>query len=437
MTQQFTATNFYKLTPEERLNTVEQFAHLNTDDVAALKTSGGLSLAQANLMIENVIGTLNLPVGLGVYFLINDQEYIVPMALEEPSVVAAASKMAKIVRSKGGFITSSTDPVMIGQIQIVNVSDPFGAKMRLLAKKRELLAEANAQDPILVKYGGGAVDFEVRVLDTESGPMVICHLLVNCKDAMGANAVNTMSEALSKSIATISGGEVCLKIISNLAVHRLARAYAVFDKEALGGPSIVDRMISAYHFANADPYRATTHNKGIMNGITAVALATGQDTRAIEAGAHAYACRSGQYRSLSTWEKNLDGDLVGTLELPMAVGIVGGATKSHPGVRANLKILGIQNANQLAEVIVSVGLAQNAGALRALAAEGIQKGHMSLHARNMAIMAGAPLDIVDVVVDRLKHHGTIRMDTVQAVVADVLKNRKNGSTTASRTSAAC
>lgn len=425
MSSSFPANGFYKLSPEDRLNVVTNYAQLTTEDAAALRNSGGLSLTQANLMIENVIGTIELPVGLGVHFLVNNHEYVVPMALEEPSVVAAASKMAKIARNKGGFITSSTDPVMIGQIQITNIIDPFGAKMRLLARKRDILAQANAQDPILVKLGGGAVDFEVRVLDTEGGAMVICHLLVNCKDAMGANAVNTMAEALSDTIAEISGGNVCLKIISNLAIHRLARAYAVFDKESLGGEQIVDRIISAYHFADADPYRATTHNKGIMNGITAVAFAMGQDTRAIEAGAHAYACRSGQYRSLSTWEKNHDGDLVGTLELPMAVGIVGGAVKSHPVVRANLKILGCHNANELGEIMAAVGLAQNVGALRALADEGIQKGHMSLHARNLAITAGAPLEIVDEVVAHLhQSHGPIRLDTVQAAVSQVLQNRK-------------
>ncbi len=426
MIKQFPSNNFYKLSPEERLGIVESFANLSSNEVDTLRKTG-LSLTQANLMIENVIGTISLPIGLGVHFMINGQEYAVPMALEEASVVAAASKMAKIAKAKGGFITSSTDPIMIGQIQIINVIDPFGAKMRLLSKKQEILAKANEQDPILVKYGGGAKDFEVRVIDSDEGPMVICHLLVNCKDAMGANAINTMCEALSPMITEISQGIVCLKIISNLAVHRLARAYAVFDKNALGGEEVVDRILSAYHFAEADSYRATTHNKGIMNGITAVALATGQDTRAIEAGAHAYAARSGRYTSLSTWEKNNDGDLVGTLELPMAVGIIGGIVKSHPAVRANLKILGITNANELAEVMVSVGLAQNLGALRALSDEGIQKGHMSLHARNLAIMAGSPLDMIDQVMSKLKNnHTTIRMDTVQAVVMEMLKERKNG-----------
>lgn len=419
MAGQFAATHFYKLAPEQRLARVAEYADLNEDEVLSLKNSGGLSLDQADHMIENVIGTIELPVGLAVHFLVNGKEYVVPMALEEPSVVAAASKMAKIAKAKGGFITSSTEPIMIGQIQITGCQDPYGAKMRLLAQKAKILRLANAQDPILTQLGGGAIDLEVRVLDTDSGFMVICHLLVNCKDAMGANAVNTMAEALAPELEKIAEGKVDLRILSNLAIYRLARAYAVFDKDELGGEKVVDGIVRAYHFAKADPFRATTHNKGIMNGITAVALATGQDTRALEAGAHSYASMKGMYTSLSTWEKNGDGDLVGTLELPMAVGIVGGATRSHPVVKTNLRILGIRSARELAEIMVAVGLAQNVGALRALADEGIQKGHMSLHARNIAIMAGAPLEMVDLVVERLKS-GPIRLDKAQAIVKELM-----------------
>ena len=421
MANHFQAKHFYKLSPEERLDRVDQYRNLSTSDIQVLQSSGGLSMEQADRMIENVIGTLELPVGLGVHFCINQRSYVVPMCLEEPSVVAAASKMAKIAAKQEGFLTSSAESIMIGQIQIINVADPFGAKMRLLAQKKQILDIANEQDPILVELGGGAIDFEVRVVDSQQGPMVICHLLVNCQDAMGANAINTMAEALSKTIEEITGGEVCLRILSNLAIHRLARAYAIFDKEALGGENVVDRMISAYHFADADPFRATTHNKGVMNGISAVALAMGQDTRAIEAGCHAYASLKGSYRSLSVWEKNADGDLVGSLEVPMPVGIVGGATNSHPVVKANLKILGAESARELAEIIVAVGLAQNAGALRALADEGIQKGHMSLHARNLAIMAGAPLELVDVVVERLRNDGgAIRLDRATAIVKELM-----------------
>jgi hydroxymethylglutaryl-CoA reductase len=425
MVRHLEAKHFYKLSPRERMEHVADFSKLSQEDVSALQAPGSLSLEQADRMIENVIGTIQIPVGVGVYFTINGKEYLVPMALEEPSVVAAASKMAKIAQARGGFITSSTDPVMIGQIQITEVADPYGAKMRILAQKKQILELANKHDPILVKVGGGAKDLEVRVLDTDGGPMVICHILVHCKDAMGANAINTMAEALGPMLESISEGKVCLKIISNLAIHRLARAYAVFEKDAIGGEKVVDRIISAYHFANADPFRATTHNKGIMNGITAVALATGQDTRAIEAGAHSYAAFKGQYRSLSVWEKNRDGNLVGSLELPMAVGIVGGTTNTHPAVKANLRILGIGSANELGEVMVAVGLAQNAGALRALANEGIQKGHMALHARNLAIMAGSPLHLVDAVVERLRHNGAIRLDKVQAIVRELLNSQEN------------
>ena len=423
MSRHFMAKNFYKLPPRERIERVREFAKLTEDDVNTLQKSG-LTLDQADRMIENVIGTIQFPIGLGVYFLINGKEYAVPMALEEASVVAAASKMAKVASLKRGFTTTSTDPIMIGQIQITGVADPYGAKMRILAQKKRILELANEQDPILVKVGGGAVDLEARVIDTPLGPMVICHLLVNCKNAMGANAINTMVEALSGEMESIAQGKVCLKILSNLAVHRLARAYAVFDKYALGGESVVDRILEAYHFANTDPFRAVTHNKGIMNGITAVALATGQDTRAIEAGAHAYASFKGPYRSLSVWEKNRDGDLVGSLELPIAVGIVGGATSSHPVVRTNLRILGIQSANELAEVMVAVGLAQNAGALRALADEGIQEGHMSLHARNLAIMAGASVEMIDIVVERLQKNGAIRLDKAQAIVQELLNSEE-------------
>ena len=419
MEKKFEGKHFYKISPQERMERIRKFVDLDDEDVDILLKTGGLSLEQADHMIENVIGTLEFPVGLGVYFFINGKEYIVPMALEEPSVVAAASKMAKIAKLKGGFITSTTEPLMIGQIQVTNIRDPFGAKMRILADREQILKMANAQDPILVKFGGGAVDLQAKIIDSASGPMVICHLLVNCKDAMGANAVNTMVEGLAKHIEELAGGKVYLRILSNLAVHRLARVHAVFEKEALGGEKVVDGMVSAYHFADADPFRAATHNKGIMNGITAVALATGQDTRALEAGAHAYAAMAGRYRSLTAWEKNKDGDLVGSMEIPMAVGIIGGATKSHPGVKANLKILNIQSADELAQVIVSVGLAQNAGALRALADEGIQRGHMSLHARNIAVMAGAPLEWVDEIVKRLQEGGVIRLDKAQEILKEM------------------
>lgn len=414
--------HFYKLSPQERLERVRQFVGLAESDVGVLQTPGGLSLEKANCMIENVIGTIEVPLGAAVRFSVNGKDHVVPMATEEASVVAAVCKMGKVARIKGGFVAHSTEPIMIGQIQIVGVQDPFGAKMRVLAQKKRILEIANRQNPPLIAAGGGAIDVEVRVVDTRSGPMVICHLLVNCRDAMGANAVNSMAEALKKDLEEISGGVVSLRILSNFSIHRMARASAVFDSAELGGPATVNAMVQAYHFADADIYRATTHNKGIMNGITAVAMATGQDTRAIEAGAHAYASSSGVYRSLTTWEKNAGGDLVGALELPIAVGTIGGATKVHPAAQANLKILGVQSASELAEIMVSVGLAQNAAALRALVNEGIQQGHMALHARNMAIMAGAPLELVDAVVSRMMNNGPIRLDSAQNVVRELTGN---------------
>lgn len=410
---------FYKLDPGERIGKLKDWANLSEQNVNALQKTGSLSLNQANLMIENVVGTMELPVGLGVHFLINGKDRVVPMVIEEPSVVAGASKMAKITRIKGGIHTSSTPSVMIGQIQVVGMPDPFKAKERILQAKGDLILAANMEDPLLVRAGGGAIDIEARVLDTEGGPMLVCHLLVHCQDAMGANAVNNMCESLKPRIEAITQGQVYLRIISNLAVHRLASAKAVFEKESMGGEEIVRRIVSAYHFANADPFRATTHNKGIMNGVTAVALATGQDTRAIEAGAHAYACRDGQYRSLSRWKLTEEGDLEGSLELPMAVGIIGGITNVHPVVRANLDILQVKKSNELGEVMVSVGLVQNAAALRALADEGIQRGHMSLHARNLAIMAGATEDIMGAVMTQLVRGNHVRLDKAQKVVQEV------------------
>jgi hydroxymethylglutaryl-CoA reductase len=351
-------------------------------------------------------------------FLINDKNYIVPMAIEEPSVVAAASNIAKLARKTGGFKTSSTDPIMIGQIQLTGINDPFGTKMAILAKKEEILNLANDQDPLLVKFGGGARDVKVRVLDTESGPMVIVHLLVDCRDAMGANAVNTMAEAVAPMLEEITGGRVYLRIISNLAKYRLARSSVTIDKESLGGEEVVDGIIFAHNFARADPFRCATHNKGIMNGIDAVIIATGNDFRAIEAGAHSYASIDG-YHPLTTWEKNKNGDLVGTIELPMAVGLIGGAVKVHPVARANVKILGVKTATELGEIVATVGLAQNLGALKALATEGIQRGHMRLHARNIAATAGAPPELIDKVVEILVKEKKIRMDRAKEVIEEL------------------
>jgi hydroxymethylglutaryl-CoA reductase len=416
-------SGFYKLSPKERLEKVKEFCELTEEEIVALEKTGSLDLEQADRMIENVVGTFELPVGIAVNFMINGKDYLIPMAIEEPSVVAAASNAAKMARQKGGFQTSNTGPIMIGQIQLTNVKDPYGAKMTILASKEEILKMANEQDPVLVKFGGGAKDLEVRVVETASGPMVINHLLVDCRDAMGANAVNTMAEAVAPYIEKITGGRVYLRIISNLATYRLARAKAVFEKETLGGEDVVDGVIEAYTLAAADPYRCATHNKGIMNGITAVVRATGNDTRAVEAGAHSYASVSGHYSPLSVWEKNVDGDLVGTIEIPTAVGLIGGATKTHPTAKAAVKILGVKTAQELGEVMAAVGLAQNLGALRALATEGIQKGHMALHARNIAIMAEAPKDNVDEVVKRLVARGKIRVDIAKEIIEEITKGK--------------
>ncbi|MBC7110096.1 MAG: hydroxymethylglutaryl-CoA reductase, degradative [Archaeoglobi archaeon] len=410
---------FYKFSPEERLRIVSEFSGLNEEEMKTLSNTGALGIEIANRMVENVIGAMEIPLGIATNFRINGRDYLIPMAIEEASVIAAASNAAKMARVKGGFFSRATDPIMIGQIQVTNLRDPFGAKFRVLEKKEEILKIANEKDPVLVKLGGGAVDVEARVLDTLRGPMVVVHLLVNCLDAMGANAVNTMCEAVAPFIEEITGGRVYLRIISNLADRRLVRARAIFDKDAIGGPEVVDGILEAYAFALADPYRAATHNKGIMNGVIAVALATGNDTRALEAGAHAYASKTGVYRPLTVWEKNEDGDLVGTLEMPMAVGIIGGATAVHPTAKACLKILGVKTARELAEVMGAVGLAQNFAALRALATEGIQRGHMSLHSRNIAMMAGAKGELIDIVAKRMVEEGNIRIDRAREILEEL------------------
>lgn len=397
---------------------VKEFADLTNEEVNMLRAPSSLSLDLADRMIENVVGIFPMPFAIAVNFLINGRDYLIPMVIEEPSVVAAASYGAKMARSKGGIFTSSTEPIMIGQIQAVKIKDPYRAKMEILESKEEILKKANEQDPLLVSVGGGAKDLRVKVIDTIRGPMVITELLVDCRDAMGANAVNTMCEAVAPLIERITGGKVFLRIISNLATERLARAWTIVDKNAVGGEEVVDGIVEAYAFAAADPYRAATHNKGILNGIIAVALATCNDHRAIEAGAHAYAARTGRYLPLSVWEKNEDGDLVGSIEMPMAVGIIGGATRVHPIAKIALKILGVKSARELAEVMVAVGLVQNLAALRALVHEGIQRGHMSLHARNIAIMAGATGELIDIIAEQMVEERKIRMDRAKELLEE-------------------
>lgn len=414
---------FHKLTLKERLTKVAELAGLSEEDVKTLTKEGPLPLDIADKMIENVIGTMPLPLGIATNFLINGKDYLVPMAIEEPSVVAAASNAAKMCRAGGGIRSLATEPLMISQIQLVNVPSPHTAKYVILERKKEIIDLANSTNPILLKVGGGVRDVEVRVLDSPVGPMVVTHLIVDVRDAMGANTVNTMAEAVAPLLEKWTGGKAYLRIISNLADRRLVRAWARVPKDVLGGEDVVDGIVYAWAFAAADPYRAATHNKGIMNGVIAVALATGQDTRALEAGAHAYAARNGRYEPLSVWEKDRNGDLVGYLEMPMAVGTIGGAVRVHPVAKIALKILGIKTAKELAEVMGAVGLAQNLAALRALATEGIQKGHMKLHARQLAITAGAKGEEVDEVVKEMLKRGEIRLDVAKEIL-ETIRSKK-------------
>ena len=404
---------------------VAEQAGLTPEETASLFGTSGLTADAASHMVENAIGVYGLPLGVATNFQINGRDVLIPMVIEEPSVIAGASLAARLAREGGGFTTSSDEPVMIAQVQVLNLVNPYAARLALLAQKQRLLDYANTTDPLIVSLSGGARDLEVRVIDDSPvGPMLVMHLLYDCRDAMGANTVNTAAEALAPMVEEITGGRVNLRILSNLADHRLARTTVSIPASALAfgdfeGELVRDRIIEAWAFAASDPYRAATHNKGIMNGIDAVVIATGNDWRAIEAGAHAYAARSGRYTSLSHWGSDSSGSLVGTLEMPMAVGIIGGATKVHPAARAALKIMSIQSARDLAEVIVSVGLAQNLAAIRALATEGIQRGHMSLHARQIALAAGASGDLVDQVAAQLVNEKTIRLDRAQELVKEI------------------
>jgi hydroxymethylglutaryl-CoA reductase len=389
---------------------------LDADDLAALAGADLLPLGTANGMIENVIGKFELPMGVATNFTVNGRDYLIPMAVEEPSVVAAASYMARIVRDNGGFQTSSTDPIMRAQIQVLRPANVDAAVAALKGARDELITLANAKDEVLISLGGGCKDIEVHTFpDTPAGPMVVLHLLVDVRDAMGANTVNTMAETLAPRVAELTHGEVRLRILSNLADLRLARAKVHIRPETLStdtlkGADVALGIVEACALAMVDPYRAATHNKGIMNGIDPVVVATGNDWRAIEAGAHAYAARNGRYTSLTQWELAPDGALVGAIEVPMALGLVGGATKTHPAAQAALKLLNVGSATELAEVTAAVGLAQNMAALRALATEGIQRGHMALHARNIAITAGATGAEVDRIAATLAASGDISVD---------------------------
>lgn len=415
-------SGFYKLSVEKRREFISQFMNLNDEDAKVF--SSCLDITTADRMIENVLGIFELPLGVAVNFLINGKNYVIPMATEESSVVAAASNAAKIARIKGGFSTTCSEPLMIGQLQVLHVKDVVRAAQELLQQKEQLLKLANAQDKVLVDFGGGAKDIEVRILDSPLGKMIVAHLIVDVRDAMGANAVNTMCEALAPILEEITGGNVRLKILSNLADKRLVKATAIFDKEKMGGDDVVDAFLESYILASIDPYRAATHNKGIMNGIDALIIATGNDFRAIEAGAHAYAARNGQYTSLTTYHKNKDGDLVGEIELPLAVGVVGGAANMHPKAKLCRKILGVKTARELAEVGASLGLAQNFAAVFALSTVGIQKGHMSLHAKNIAVMAGAQGDEIEQLAEHLIQDGKIKLDHAKDLLGKIRKESR-------------
>ena len=403
-------SGFFKLPMEKRLSEVAEFASLTEEERGILSSADSLDADKADHMIENVIGKFALPMGVAINFTINGRDVIIPMVCEEPSVVAACSNAAKMARPSGGFKASSSGNVMIAQIQVMGVPTPSASKSMILEKKGEIIRICNEKDPVLVKMGGGVKDVEVRIIETLEGTMVIVHLLIDTGDAMGANAVNTMAEAVAPYIEEITGGSVELRILSNLADHRLVRARAVWKKEDIGGQEVVDKILNAYAFAEADSYRAATHNKGIMNGIVPVVIATGNDTRAIESGAHSYAARKGRYTSLTTWEKDENGDLVGSIEMPMAVGLVGGATKIHPAAKTAVKILGIDTAAELGQIIACAGLANNRAAMKALATEGIQRGHMSLHARNLANTVGAKGEVLEIIVKQMVREKKVRIE---------------------------
>ena len=416
-------SGFYKLPLDERLDIVAEFSDLSEEDKETL-ASRGLDAGQADLMIENSIGTFGLPLGIAVNFLINGHDYLVPMAVEEPSVLAGVSNAANLFRAGGGFTATATEPVMIGQIQVLDVPDLDVAVAAIEENKEALLEQANCCDRILIDLGGGSRDIIVRPFpDTPVGPMLIVHLLFNTLDAMGANAVNTAVEALAPMVADLTGGRTSLRILSNLADQRLAMAEgtipaAMLEVEGIPGTEVAKLIEEANAFAIVDPYRAATHNKGIMNGIDAVVIATGNDWRAIEAGAHTYAARNGRYQSLTDWHVDENGDLFGRLVLPMAVGMVGGATKVHPTAKVAMKILGVKSAPELAQVIASVGLAQNLAAIKALSTVGIQRGHMRLHARQVAMAAGAEDDQVQRIADQLVAEKRINIGRAQELMAE-------------------
>lgn len=416
--------SFRNLTVQERIDAVAAETGISPERLEGLSAEA-FPVAKAEHMSENVVGVFSLPVGVATNFIVNSREVLVPMATEEASVIAAASNGARMARELGGFTTSSTGPIMQAQIQLVDVRDPAAARLRILEQRQRIMDLAALQDPKLAEVGGGVRDLIVRVVPARYGTYVLVHLVVDVRDAMGANAVNTMAEAISATIAEVGGGRALLRILTNKADLRLARARATFDAAALGGSAVVDDMLHAYALAEADPYRAATHNKGIMNGVSAVVLATGNDTRAVEAGAHSHAVNAaGLYSSLSTFEKDGNGNLSATLEMPMPVGLVGGATKVHPAAQSALAIAEVTTASELAELIVAVGLAQNVAAMRVLATEGVQRGHMSLHAKTLAAAVGASAEEVPQVVAGLIEERVFRHDRAEAILSDIRRGAK-------------
>jgi len=412
-------SKFFEKSRKDRLDIVANFANLSSEELDILQSNnGGISFDKADKMVENAIGTFSLPLGIATNFKINGKDYLIPMVIEEPSVIAAASKGAKIARIKGGFEVTVDESYSIGQIQVLDVDIP-SAIQKITNSSNEILQLANSKSNTLSKMGKGAKEISCKEIDTSSGKMLIVELLIDVGDAMGANITNTMCEAVSPLIEKISSGRTLLRILSNYSTRRIAKAKAVFEKEAVGGEKVVNDIILAFEFADNDVYRAVTHNKGILNGTIAVANAVGQDSRAIEAAANAYAAKSGRYRSLSKWSKDSDGNLVGTLEIPLSVGIVGGIVNVHPLAKVCAKILGVSTAQELACVMIATGLAQNFSAIRALATEGIQKGHMRLHARNLAAAAGATSEQIDKIVQTMIEEKKISLGRAKELLAQI------------------
>jgi hydroxymethylglutaryl-CoA reductase len=417
---------FYKLSLEERRKMLAERLGLD-DENARLLTQPLLDEETANHMVENVVGVYGLPLGIGLNFQVNGKDYLVPMCVEEPSVVAAASNAAKMIREGGGFHAEADDPIMISQVQLLNVRDTVHAKRRIEAHASEIVAAADKAYPSLVARGGGTRGIEVRVLEPESGDrpgMMAVHLHVDVRDAMGANLVNTIAEAVADRLAELADAQVGLRILSNLADRRCIRVKArvpaeMLKTEGFAGECVRDGIVNASRFAELDPYRAATHNKGIMNGIDAVVIATGNDWRGVEAGAHAFAANRGAkggYGPLATWRVGEGGALEGVMEIPMAVGTVGGTLRVHPGARLALKLIGVERASDLGMIMAAVGMASNLAALRAMASEGIQRGHMSLHARSVALHVGAVGDQVDLIAEELAAAGDVRAERAAAIL---------------------